>query len=45
MMLEAALAKDIAVIEAGTLVAVFVTMMTQVVGDLGYRALDPRIRL
>ncbi len=45
MMLEAALAKDIAVIEAGTLVAVFVTMMTQVIGDLGYRALDPRIRL
>lgn len=45
MMLEAALAKDIAVVEAGTLVAVFVTMGTQVVGDLGYRALDPRITL
>lgn len=45
MMLEAALAKDIAVIEAGTLVAVFVTMLTQVIGDVGYRALDPRIRL
>ena len=44
MMLEAALAKDIAVVEAGTLVAVFVTMLTQIVGDLGYRALDPRIR-
>jgi peptide/nickel transport system permease protein len=45
LMLEAALAKDIAVIEAGTLVAVCVTMLTQIAGDLGYRALDPRIRL
>jgi peptide/nickel transport system permease protein len=45
MMLEAALAKDIAIIEAGTLVAVIVTMLTQLFGDLGYRALDPRIRL
>ena len=36
MMLEAALAKDIAVIEAGTLVAVTVTMLTQLFGDLGY---------
>jgi peptide/nickel transport system permease protein len=45
LMLEAALAKDIAVIEAGTLVAVAVTMLTQLGGDLGYRALDPRIRI
>ncbi len=45
MMLEAALAKDIAIVEAGTLVAVFVTMLTQIVGDLGYRALDPRITI
>ncbi len=45
MMLEAALAKDIAIIEAGTLVAVMVTMMTQLFGDLGYMALDPRIRV
>jgi peptide/nickel transport system permease protein len=44
MMLEAALAKDIAIIEAGTIVAVGVTMFTQLAGDLGYRALDPRIR-
>ena len=44
MMLEAALTKDIAVVEAGTMVAVIVTMLTQVAGDLGYRALDPRIR-
>lgn len=45
MMLEAALAKDIAVVEAGTLVAVSVTMLTQLFGDLGYLALDPRIRV
>ena len=45
MMLEAALAKDIAIIEAGTLVAVLVTMLTQLFGDLGYMALDPRIRV
>ena len=45
MMLEAALAKDIAIVEAGTLVAVTVTMLTQLFGDLGYMALDPRIRV
>jgi peptide/nickel transport system permease protein len=45
MMLEAALAKDIAILEAGTLVAVAVTMLTQLFGDLGYMALDPRIRV
>ena len=45
MMLEAALTKDIAVIEAGTMVAVVVTMLTQVLGDLGYMLLDPRIRV
>ena len=45
MMLEAALAKDIAIIEAGTIVAVSVTMFTQLAGDLGYMALDPRIRV
>lgn len=45
MMLEAALAKDIAIVEAGTLVAVMVTMLTQLFGDLGYMALDPRIRV
>ena len=45
MMLEAALAKDIAIIEAGTLIAVGVTMLTQLFGDLGYMALDPRIRV
>ena len=44
MMLEAALYKDIALIEAGALAAVFVCVMTQILGDLGYMALDPRIR-
>ena len=45
MMLEAALNKDIALIEAGTLCAVSVTMLTQLLGDYGYMVLDPRIRV
>jgi peptide/nickel transport system permease protein len=45
MMLEAALNKDIALVEAGALCAVSVTMLTQILGDLGYMALDPRIRV
>ncbi|MFY7959270.1 MAG: ABC transporter permease [Elsteraceae bacterium] len=45
LMLEAALAKDIAVVEAGALIAVAVTMLTQLLGDLGYMRLDPRIRV
>jgi len=45
MMLEAALNKDIALIEAGALCAVTVTMLTQIAGDYGYMALDPRIRV
>lgn len=44
MMLEAALFKDIALIEAGALVAVAVAVMTQILGDLAYMLLDPRIR-
>jgi peptide/nickel transport system permease protein len=44
MMLEASLYKDIALIEAGTLVAVFIAVATQILGDLGYMLLDPRIR-
>ncbi|MEX0808041.1 MAG: ABC transporter permease [Dongiaceae bacterium] len=44
MILEAALTKDYAVIEAGALIAVFVAVATQVVGDLGYMILNPRIR-
>ncbi len=45
MMLEAALFKDIALIEAGALVAVFVCVLTQILSDLAYMALDPRIRV
>ncbi len=45
MMLEAALNKDIALIEAGALFAVSVTMLTQIAGDFGYMMLDPRIRV
>jgi len=44
MMLEATLFKDIALIEAGALVAVFVAVLTQILGDLAYMLLDPRIR-
>ncbi len=45
MMLEAALAQDIALIEAGALAAVIVAVGTQVLGDVGYMLLNPRIRL
>jgi peptide/nickel transport system permease protein len=44
MMLDAALNKDIAVIEAGSLFAVLVTVLTQIAGDFGYMLLNPRIR-
>ncbi len=44
MMLEAALAKDIALIEAGSLIAVFIAVSTNFLGDLCYALLDPRIR-
>ncbi len=44
MMLEAALFKDIALIEAGALVAVFLAVVTNILGDLAYTLLDPRIR-
>src|SRR5246127_4403322 len=44
MLLEGALSKDIAIVEAGTMVAVFVVVLSQVVGDFGYMLLNPRIR-
>lgn len=44
MMLEAALFKDIALVEAGALVAVFLAVLTNILGDVAYMALDPRIR-
>ena len=44
LLLEAALRRDIFVIEACGLAAVFVAVVTQTVGDLGYTYLNPRIR-
>ncbi|MFO1059156.1 MAG: ABC transporter permease [Dongiaceae bacterium] len=44
MMLDAALFKDTAVVEAGAMFAVFIAVMTQIVGDFGYMLLNPRIR-
>ena len=45
LLLEAALRRDIFVIEACGLAAVFVAVMTQTIGDIGYAYLNPRIRL
>lgn len=45
MMLDAALAQDIALVEAGALVAVVIAVATQIVGDIGYMLLNPRIRI
>jgi len=45
MMLEAALFKDIALIEAGALVAVGLAVLTNILGDVAYMILDPRIRV
>ncbi|HEX2525785.1 MAG TPA: ABC transporter permease [Geminicoccus sp.] len=45
MMLDAALNKDVALIEAGALVAVGIAVTTQVAGDIGYMLLNPRIRI
>jgi peptide/nickel transport system permease protein len=45
MMLEAALFKDVALIEAGGLVAVVIAVTTQIIGDIGYMMLNPRIRI
>lgn len=45
MMLEAALNKDIALLQAGALVAVIVAVGTQMAGDLVYMLVDPRIRV
>src|SRR5919204_2227186 len=44
MMLEAALFKDIALVEAGALVAVFLAVLTNILGEIAYVLLDPRIR-
>ncbi|MDH3451853.1 MAG: ABC transporter permease [Gammaproteobacteria bacterium] len=44
LLLEAALRRDIFVIEACGIVAVFVAVGTQTIGDLAYTYLNPRIR-
>ena len=44
MMLEAALFKDIAPVEAGALVAVGLAVVTNILGDVAYMLIDPRIR-
>jgi len=41
---DAALFEDIYVLEACTMVAVFVAVMSQVISDIGYTYLNPRIR-
>jgi peptide/nickel transport system permease protein len=44
MLLDAALFGDIYVIQAATLVAVFVAVLSQIISDVGYMLLNPRIR-
>jgi peptide/nickel transport system permease protein len=44
LLLDAALFGDIFVIEACTLIAVFVAVFSQFVSDIGYTLLNPRIR-
>lgn len=44
MLLEAALFGDITMVEAATLVALFVAVVTRLIGDIGYMYLNPRIR-
>ena len=44
LLLDAALFGDIYVIQAATLVAVFVAVLSQIISDVGYTLLNPRIR-
>jgi peptide/nickel transport system permease protein len=44
LILEASLNKDVFLLEACTMVAVFVTVATQMISDVGYTYLNPRIR-
>ncbi len=44
LLLDASLFGDIYLIEACTLVAVFVAVMSQLISDIGYTLLNPRIR-
>jgi len=43
-LLQASLNQDIFLIEACTMVAVFVAVTTQTIADIGYVYLNPRIR-
>lgn len=45
LLLDASLFGDIALIEAATLVALVIASLTQLLSDVGYRLLDPRVRL
>ena len=44
MLLESASFGDITLVEAATLVAVFIAVSTQLLGDIGYMYINPRIR-
>ena len=44
MLLEASLFGDISLIEAATLVALFVATVTQLLSDVGYHVLNPQER-
>ncbi len=44
MLLEASLFGDVSLIEAATLVALFIAIATQLMSDIGYRLLDPQAR-
>ena len=44
LLLEAALFGDLYVVQAATLVAVFVAVTSQIISDVGYTFLNPRIR-
>ncbi|MGH6894477.1 MAG: ABC transporter permease [Dongiaceae bacterium] len=44
MLLNSALAQDVATVQAASLFAVLVSVCTQIAGDLGYMMLNPRIR-
>ncbi len=45
LILDASLFGDIALIEAATLIALVIAMTTQLASDLGYRLLNPQIRV
>ncbi|MBT6203866.1 MAG: ABC transporter permease, partial [Rhodospirillaceae bacterium] len=44
MLLESASFGDVTMVEAATLIAVFIAVATQLLGDIGYMYINPRIR-